>query len=332
MGVGCRERLGPADQRLHYCPGVGAEWLQSGAEFPGTIGRSLLRMDRCGQSADRPPATRRVPGGTSSTTRFSTLYRRKRLSAESGFEDRGDAGFASPGATEHRGRQSLPQTQNARVPATMPTSNSARTSTCLVVRRHPSRPTSISGPPDTMRPGNSISGDDSVGPSSRPDAKLGASVEAYRDALVTLVADVATNYVQIRTFQRARQCSPQRRDSKGFRAPRGGAIAGRQGQFPGRGASERSSLAQTEATIPPLVSAAGKRMTGFASCWANRLSICCRASVRPPIPVAAGRSSGRHSRRIDSAASRRAAGVARGGCPGRANWYRRGRFLSRKSA
>src|SRR5262249_32890814 len=33
------------------------------------------------------------------------------------------------------------------------------------------------------------------------DAEVGASIEDYRAALVTLLADVATNYVQVRTFQ-----------------------------------------------------------------------------------------------------------------------------------
>jgi NodT family efflux transporter outer membrane factor (OMF) lipoprotein len=85
------------------------------------------------------------------------------------------------------------------------------------------------------------------------DAELGASVESYRDALVTLVADVATNYVQLRTFQEridfARrnveiQKGTLRLAEARLRDGTATALDVKQA---------RSSLKQTESSIPPLV-------------------------------------------------------------------------------
>jgi NodT family efflux transporter outer membrane factor (OMF) lipoprotein len=85
------------------------------------------------------------------------------------------------------------------------------------------------------------------------DAELDASVEAYRDALVTLVAEVATSYVQIRAFQEridyARrnvtiQKGTLRLAEARLRDGKATALDVKQA---------RSSLAQTEASIPPLV-------------------------------------------------------------------------------
>ena len=84
------------------------------------------------------------------------------------------------------------------------------------------------------------------------DDDLGGSVEAYRDSLVTLTADVATNYVQVRTFQqrlallaatsrfRRVRCGLPRRLADG----KATALDVKQA---------RTSLAQTESTIPPLM-------------------------------------------------------------------------------
>jgi NodT family efflux transporter outer membrane factor (OMF) lipoprotein len=84
------------------------------------------------------------------------------------------------------------------------------------------------------------------------DADLGASVEGYRDALVTLLADVATTYVQIRTFQQrlayARRNVEIQKESLRLAEAR---------LQDGKGTTldvkqARSSLAQTEASLPPL--------------------------------------------------------------------------------
>jgi NodT family efflux transporter outer membrane factor (OMF) lipoprotein len=85
------------------------------------------------------------------------------------------------------------------------------------------------------------------------NAELGASVEAYHNALVTLVADVASNYVQIRMFQQrigyaqrnvVIQQGTLRLAEARLKAGKATALDVKQA---------RSSLAQTEASIPPLV-------------------------------------------------------------------------------
>ncbi len=85
------------------------------------------------------------------------------------------------------------------------------------------------------------------------NAEWDASVEAYRDALVTLLGEVATNYVQIRTFgQRiayARRNVEIQRDS--LRLAEARLQDGKTSSLDVKQA--RSSLAQTEASIPPLV-------------------------------------------------------------------------------
>jgi NodT family efflux transporter outer membrane factor (OMF) lipoprotein len=85
------------------------------------------------------------------------------------------------------------------------------------------------------------------------DADLSASVESYHDALVTLLAEVATNYVQIRTFQqRIRYAQRNQAIQQGSLALAEATLKA------GKGTSldveqARTSLAQTEASIPPLV-------------------------------------------------------------------------------
>lgn len=85
------------------------------------------------------------------------------------------------------------------------------------------------------------------------DAERDASAEAYRDALVTLVADVATAYVQIRTFQQ--RITYARRNvtiQKGtLRLAEARLKDGKATALDVKQA--RSSVAQTEASIPPLV-------------------------------------------------------------------------------
>ena len=85
------------------------------------------------------------------------------------------------------------------------------------------------------------------------DAQVGSSVEAFNNALVTLLGDVATNYIQIRTFQQRiayarRNVEIQRGslDLADARLKDGKATALDVMQA-------RSSLAQTESSIPPLI-------------------------------------------------------------------------------
>lgn len=85
------------------------------------------------------------------------------------------------------------------------------------------------------------------------DADLSASVEAYHDALVTLLADVATSYVQIRTYQQRIRYA-----RRNITIQQGSLALAEATLKAGKGTSldveqARSSLAQTEATIPPLV-------------------------------------------------------------------------------
>lgn len=95
-------------------------------------------------------------------------------------------------------------------------------------------------------------------------ADLGGSVEAYHDALVTLTADVVTSYVQIRTYQQrvmfARrnveiQKGSLRLAEARLKDGKATALDVKQAQ---------SSLAQTEASIPPLL--IGMRQAGDRLC------------------------------------------------------------------
>jgi NodT family efflux transporter outer membrane factor (OMF) lipoprotein len=84
------------------------------------------------------------------------------------------------------------------------------------------------------------------------NADRDAAIESYQDALVSLTADVATTYVQLRTLQErltfARRNVEIERGSLGLAEARLG--AGRTTALDVKQA--RSSLAQTEASIPPL--------------------------------------------------------------------------------
>jgi NodT family efflux transporter outer membrane factor (OMF) lipoprotein len=107
-------------------------------------------------------------------------------------------------------------------------------------------------------------------------ADLDASVEAYHAALVTLLADVATNYVQVRTF--AQRIAFARRNveiqKESLRLTEVRLKEGRGTRLDVHQA--RSNLAQTESTIPPLV--IGQRQAS------NRL---CVLLGRPPEDLAA---------------------------------------------
>jgi NodT family efflux transporter outer membrane factor (OMF) lipoprotein len=85
------------------------------------------------------------------------------------------------------------------------------------------------------------------------NADLGASVEGYRDAMVTLLADVATNYVQVRTFQQ-RIAFARRNVEIQQGALRLAQARLKQGKATSLDTEQaRSNVAQTEASIPPLI-------------------------------------------------------------------------------
>jgi NodT family efflux transporter outer membrane factor (OMF) lipoprotein len=96
------------------------------------------------------------------------------------------------------------------------------------------------------------------------DADLSASVEGYRDALVLLLSEVATNYVQLRTFderlQYARKNVQIQRGSLGLAETRFN--QGLATELDMRQA--RVNLAQTESLIPPLE--AGRRQANNRLC------------------------------------------------------------------
>ena len=85
------------------------------------------------------------------------------------------------------------------------------------------------------------------------DAELEASVEGYHDAMVTLLADVATAYVQIRTFQQ-RIAFARRNVEIQQGSLRIAQARLKQGKATSLDVEQaRSTVAQTEASIPPLV-------------------------------------------------------------------------------
>jgi NodT family efflux transporter outer membrane factor (OMF) lipoprotein len=96
------------------------------------------------------------------------------------------------------------------------------------------------------------------------DANLNASNESYGDTLVMLLSEVATNYVQARTYEQrlqyARQNVEIQKRTLGLAEARW--RTGRSTELDVRQA--RTSLSQTEALIPPLV--AGRRQAGNELC------------------------------------------------------------------
>jgi NodT family efflux transporter outer membrane factor (OMF) lipoprotein len=85
------------------------------------------------------------------------------------------------------------------------------------------------------------------------DGELGASVEGYRDALVTLLADVATTYVQIRTYQQRLDYARRNvRIQQGVQRLTEARL--KEGTATSLDVEQaRSIRAQTEASVPPLV-------------------------------------------------------------------------------
>ncbi len=85
------------------------------------------------------------------------------------------------------------------------------------------------------------------------DAELAGSVEGYRDAMVTLLADVATSYVQIRTFQQRLAFA-----ERNVKIQQGTLELVQARLRQGKAASldveqAQSNLYQTQASLPPLV-------------------------------------------------------------------------------
>lgn len=118
------------------------------------------------------------------------------------------------------------------------------------------------------------------------DANLGASIESYGNARVMLVAEVATNYIQLRTFQQ--RLAFARENLNILR--RSTDLA--QARFDEGASTEldlrqaKASLAQTEATIPPLE--AGARLAANQICVLMGMPVTeLAAQLEPaPIPVA----------------------------------------------
>ena len=111
------------------------------------------------------------------------------------------------------------------------------------------------------------------------DADLEASVADFDDVLVVLLADVAANYVQYRTFQeRIARRPPQRGDP-------GAVVPARAGQVQAGAATERDVqqarqvLEQTRALIPQLEARRGRRPTRCACCSASRRTTWPRGSA-----------------------------------------------------
>ena len=125
------------------------------------------------------------------------------------------------------------------------------------------------------------------------EADLDASVESYGDTLVMLLSEVATSYVQLRTYEErlqfARQnVTVQKRSLQlaetRFRNGRGTELDVRQA---------RSSLSQTESLIPPLIT--GRRQAANQLCTllgvpvANLADELSPAGIpKPPLEVAVG--------------------------------------------
>ena len=119
------------------------------------------------------------------------------------------------------------------------------------------------------------------------NATLDASVDAYHDALVTLVSDVATNYVQLRTFQRRIDYARRNVDTqKG--SLRLAEIRLNEGKATALDVQQaRSNLAQTESTIPPLViglKQANDRLCVLLGSAPENLAVCLKEGPVPAAP------------------------------------------------
>ena len=115
------------------------------------------------------------------------------------------------------------------------------------------------------------------------DANLGASIESYGNARIQLVAEVATNYIQLRTFQQRLAFA---RENLSI-LQRSTELA--QARFDEGASTEldlrqaKASLAQTEATIPPLE--AGARLAANQICVLLGMPVSDLAAQLEPAPI-----------------------------------------------
>ncbi len=115
------------------------------------------------------------------------------------------------------------------------------------------------------------------------DADLAAMTEGYGDALVLMLSEVATSYVQLRTFEERLQLA-----QKNVAAQRGSAGLAEQ-RFNKGVATEldmrqaRSNLAQTEALIPPLE--VGRRQAANRLCILLGMPVTDLAAQLRPAPI-----------------------------------------------
>ncbi len=155
------------------------------------------------------------------------------------------------------------------------------------------------------------------------EADLNATTESYGDTLVMLLSEVATNYVQLRTYEQrltfARQNVEIQKRTLSLAEARW--RTGRSTELDVRQA--RTSLSQTEALIPPLV--AGRRQANNQLCTLLGMPVSDLAAgmVSAPIPRAASDVAVGTAGRPRAAASRRPPGRAASGRPVGAD--RRGR-------
>jgi NodT family efflux transporter outer membrane factor (OMF) lipoprotein len=118
------------------------------------------------------------------------------------------------------------------------------------------------------------------------DANLDAAVEGYGDSLVILLAEVATNYVQLRTYE---QRLAYARDNVQIQTKSLELVQARldQGAVTELDVRQaKASLAQTQATIPPLE--AGRRLTSNQLCilLGNPVTDFAKELEPAPIPAA----------------------------------------------
>lgn len=115
------------------------------------------------------------------------------------------------------------------------------------------------------------------------DANLGASVEAYHDSILLLVSEVATSYVQLRTYQQRLEFTRQNVETQA------GSLGLAEDRFRNGVVSEldvrqaASNLAQTKALIPPLE--AGARQASNQLCILMGMPVEDLARQLEPAPI-----------------------------------------------
>jgi NodT family efflux transporter outer membrane factor (OMF) lipoprotein len=117
------------------------------------------------------------------------------------------------------------------------------------------------------------------------NANLEASTEAYGDALVMLLSEVATNYIQLRTYEQRLQFARENVviQQKSADLAQARFDAGTTTELDLRQA--RATLAQTRATIPPLVS--GRRLAANQLCVLLGMPVTDLANALGPAPIPA---------------------------------------------